>query len=309
MSVSTTVPVTSSITPTQQQQGETTHSNVNVISWLLIAVLFIMMIKCSYPLIVLLDLLQYIHMHVYVVLTPLPYLYMQALSALKNVQFVFLPVLSNNPTSDSNANYYDFQPDTTFLGNFHPFIFFFIIFGSTYLIFMLLSAQCCKIKSIRSRTKKIFRGRMRYSFLHEIFYYTAFYTLFFIFYQFTGANSNLDNSAANLAVAVIVLICFVVWLVAITYVGSKYRNRLDKIPSKFNFLVYEDSQFPMEIPLRALFKFVVGLVLIAGEVTVQLVLLMVFNLIYLIYTFCYSPSKKSLTNYLNIFLMTGLIVC
>ena len=132
----------------------------------MIAVLFLMMIRCSYPLIVLIDLLQYIHLHVYVVLTPLPYLYMQALSALKNVNFVFLPVLSSNPTSDTKANYYDFQTDTSFLGNCHPFVFFLIIFGSVYLIFMLLSAQCCKVRSIRSRVKKIFRGRMRFSFLH-----------------------------------------------------------------------------------------------------------------------------------------------
>ena len=79
---------------------------------------------------------------------------------------------------------------------------------------------------------------MRYSFIHEIFYYTGFYTLFFIFYQFTGANSNMDNSATNTAAAVIVLICFVVWIVVITYIASRYRNRLDKIPKKFGFLVY-----------------------------------------------------------------------
>jgi hypothetical protein len=106
-----------------------------------------------------------------------------------------------------------------------------------------------------------------------------------------------------------VLLAFTVWLVAITYVGSKYRNRLDKIPQKYRFLVYEDSQFPMEIPMRALFKFVVGFILIAGEISVQLVLLMVFNMVYLLYTLCYVPSKRSITNYLNIFLMAGMVVC
>lgn len=65
----------------------------------------------------------------------------------------------------------------------------------------------------------------------------------------------------------------------------------------------------MEIPLRALFKFIVALVLIAGEVSVQLVLLMVFNCVYIVYTVCYTPSKRSFTNYLNVALMVGLIVC
>lgn len=136
-----------------------------MVSWLLIVVIFIMMVRCSYPLIVLLDLLQYIHLHLYVLLTPLPYLYMQALSALKNVNFVFLPVLSKHDTSDANANYYDFQTDTSFLGNCQPFVFFLLIFGSTYLVFMLL-ASYCSVRSVHSRAKKVFKGRMRFSFIH-----------------------------------------------------------------------------------------------------------------------------------------------
>lgn len=267
------------------------------------------MFRCSYPLIVFLDLLQYIHLHIYIVLLPLPYLYMESLSALKNVNFVFLPKLSSNPTSDITATYYDFQPDTSFLGNCQSLVFFLAIFGCTYILFALLSAKCNKIKWLRTRARKIYRGRMRFSFLHEIFYYTEYYVLFFVFYQFTGANSNLESSAANLAGAVIALIAYVVWLVVITYLGTKYRHRLDKIPKKFEFLVYEDSQFPMEIPMRGLFKLVVGFILITGDASVQLILLMVFNLVYLIYTVCYSPSKNKITNALNIFLMAGFIVC
>jgi hypothetical protein len=95
----------------------------------------------------------------------------------------------------------------------------------------------------------------------------------------------------------------------ITYIGTKYRHRLDKIPKKFEFLVYEESQFPMEIPMRGLFKLVVGFILITGDASVQLILLMVFNLVYLIYTVCYAPSKNKITNMLNIFLMVAFIVC
>ena len=126
----------------------------------------IMMVRCSYPLIVCLDLLQYIHLHLYVLLTPLPYLYMQALSAFKNVNFLFLPALWTYESTDYTANYYDFQRDTTFLGNSHPLIFFLSIFGGTYLIFWLLSLQCNKIKWLRKKTKSIYRSRMRFSFIH-----------------------------------------------------------------------------------------------------------------------------------------------
>jgi hypothetical protein len=79
MTASTTVPVTSSITVAEQQQGQALNSKVDVVSWLLIVVLLLMMFRCSYPLIVFIDLLQYIHLHIYVTLSPLPYLYMQAM--------------------------------------------------------------------------------------------------------------------------------------------------------------------------------------------------------------------------------------
>lgn len=79
---------------------------------------------------------------------------------------------------------------------------------------------------------------MRYSFIHEIFYYTGYYVLFFALYQFTGANSYIDASAGNLAAAVLVFLTYLVWIVWITYIASKYRHRLDKIPQKFKFIVY-----------------------------------------------------------------------
>ena len=75
---------------------------------------------------------------------------------------------------------------------------------------------------------------MRYSFLHEIFYYTQYYVLFFSFYQFTGANSYITASAANLAGSVIVMLAYSTWMVIIAYLASKYRKQA--LPKKFSFL-------------------------------------------------------------------------
>lgn len=61
--------------------------------------------------------------------------------------------------------------------------------------------------------------------------------------------------------------------------------------------------------MRSLFKFIIGLVLMASEVSVQLVLLMVVNMVYLIYICCYTPSKMKLTNYLNMSIFVIFIVC
>jgi hypothetical protein len=64
----------------------------------------------------------------------------------------------------------------------------------------------------------------------------------------------------------------------------------------------------MEIPMRGLFKLMVGCALISPEVSIQLILLMVFNLTMLIFTLCFKPSKNSPTNYLNAFIHLAMII-
>lgn len=182
------------------------------------------MIKSNYIVIILLDTLQLIHMHVYVLAAPLPYLYMHVISKLTNIQFTFLPILYTNDKPNIDDPYYNFQTDTTFLGNYHPFVFFLIIFGSIYMIFWALSTRSLnKFVTLRVKAKRVFRSRMKFSFLYEIFYYTEYYVLFFALYQFTGANTYLSNSATNLAVSVIVLFMYIVWLLSMTYASLKNR--------------------------------------------------------------------------------------
>jgi len=148
-------------------QAQSLSKKVNVLSYVLVVVLFLMMIKCSYPMIVLIDLLQYIHMHIYVLAVPLPYLFLQVLSTLKNINFAFLPQLYTLPNPNQNGPYYSFQSDTTFLGNCQPFVIFFAIFGGAYLLFWLLSMKKINCSLwLRKKAKYIFYGRMRFSFIH-----------------------------------------------------------------------------------------------------------------------------------------------
>jgi len=97
------------VTPQIQAQAQSLSKKVNIVGYILIGLLVLMMFRCSYPQIVLLDLLQYIHLHVYVLINPMPYLFIQVASTLKNVNFGFLPALYTNPAPDANGNYYLFQ--------------------------------------------------------------------------------------------------------------------------------------------------------------------------------------------------------
>jgi len=167
MTSSTSISVSTTISTAMITQADSLQKQVKVIGWILIIVLMLMMIKCTYPLVVLIDLIQYIHMHVYVLVLPLPYLFMKVLSSLNHVQFMFLPALYKikDPNVDDPYNF--FQDDTTFLGNCQPFVFFLAIFGGTYLLTWLLSNKTINRCSwLRKKAKHIFKNRMRFSFIH-----------------------------------------------------------------------------------------------------------------------------------------------
>lgn len=51
--------------------------------------------------------------------------------------------------------------------------------------------------------------------------------------------------------------------------------------------------------MRGFTKLVIACILMAPQVSIQLILLMVFNIVYIIYTLCFMPSKSKLTNILN----------
>ncbi len=138
--------------------------NVNVLGWVLIVVLFLMMIKMSYPLIVLIDFLQLIYMHLYVEVSPLPYFWMNIISSLENVNFAFLPQIYQENNQGSTNPYYLFKKDITMLGNVQPLLMLGALFGLIYLVFWGLSV--CKIRAfrcLRKRCRRVFKDRMRFS--------------------------------------------------------------------------------------------------------------------------------------------------
>lgn len=99
------------------------------------------------------------------------------------------------------------------LGNLHPFVFIVGIFLFTYFIFWVLSTKTInRSDCFRKKVRKLFRYRMKFSFLFEAFYYPAFYTMFFAMYQFKEYHSNLSEAEANLALAIIMVIIYMVFL-------------------------------------------------------------------------------------------------
>jgi len=64
----------------------------------------------------------------------------------------------------------------------------------------------------------------------------------------------------------------------------------------------------MEIPLRYVRKLIVCGALIIPNVDAQCIILIMGNLIFLLYTACYLPSKSLLTNAINITIDSSYVV-
>lgn len=85
-----------------------------------------------------------------------------------------------------------------------------------------------------------------------------FYTLFYALYQLKGYNDVIDKAAANKALSVIVMLLILAFLVVIFFVSTRTRTKISEVPdriknkkalpkmrSKYKFLIYEPSQFPL----------------------------------------------------------------
>jgi hypothetical protein len=140
-----------------------------------------------------------------------------------------------------------------------PFIFFVSIYCGVYLIIWVLTLQ--KINrwdAFRDKVKTLYKARFRYSILFEAFYLTLFYTMFYAFYQLKGYNDEIAENGGNKALAVICMLLGFAFFIVVTVISSRTRAKitevpkriekkkpLPKMPSKYKFLVYEPSQFPL----------------------------------------------------------------
>lgn len=142
-------------------------SDVNILSWVLIILLILMMVKCTYPLIVLIDFIQVLYLHLYIEIKPLPYLWMQVMSALENVNFSFLPKIYSEIDETRSNPFYFFKNDITFLGNMQPIIFIGTLFTITFLTsWAIVKSNISLLKGLRKPIKKVFKSRMKYSFFN-----------------------------------------------------------------------------------------------------------------------------------------------
>lgn len=223
---------TSTVTATSVETETKTanlQKQVSVLSYILIAVVFAMMIKFSYPLLVLLDTAQFLYMHLFVTINILPYMWFNINNLLGYFHFNFLPKLYeyDTTTTPKLQPYNSFSTDTSFLGNIQPFVFFVSIYSGLYLIVWLFTLQKInRFENFRKKVRWLYKARFRYTILFEAFYLTLFYTLFHAIYQFKGYNDQIPSATSNKALAVICMLVGFAFLIVIAVVSSRTRDKI-----------------------------------------------------------------------------------
>lgn len=291
-----------------------------------------MMLYYSYPVLLLVDTIQAIYLHSFLMISPLPYMWFKVNSIFGYFHFTFLPKLYSTDTPEQP--YSLFITDSTFLGNCSPFFFFIFIFVGVFLLvwgLLRILPKCASCSnphsacpSLHAKLKSIYKGRLKYSVIFEAFYYPLSITIFFALYQFRGYNQEVPSSGSNIALSVMCLLAYAAFFGWILYISSKLRykfpgsapsktkgdidkNAAAKIPKKYSFLAMEPSYFPMEVAIRMLIKLCTCIALQIDNPSAQLILLMTLNFVFLTYILIFKPSMYKLTNRLNIFLTLSFI--
>ena len=239
----------------------------------------------------------------------MPYLELKFLEGLKYLHFLFFPVIFPDIEGYVSESYEIFLPNSSFLHNCSPFI---ILLGFCIVLYSIVAflsyKGCISNKTLRHGAKRIKKYRLRYTLWNDFVWLTYLYAVFMALFQFKQAKFTTNWDIFNIVFAGVVFVMYLIYTVFIIYIAKKYKNLSDKIPKRWSFLRMEPSSFPMEIPLRYVRKLLVCLALIIPHVDSQCVILIVVNVLFLLYTGCFMPSKSKLTNAINITIDTSYII-
>ena len=219
-------------------------SVTQVISYCLLALLALFFVKSGYPALITIEIVQLIYMHIFLYTTPLPYMEYNFLNVLQYFHLTFLPSIfpALNLTEPTYAL---FSSDLSLLAN-SPLIVLFAFIMAAYLLLAVLSSKrFVSNKVIRRLFKSIRKTRMKYGIIHDAFWVTFLYAVFFSLLQFKLGSFSTTNGILNMLLSIVIFILFSAFTVYLLFLGHKYRHTPDKIPKKHAFLMLEPSSSPL----------------------------------------------------------------
>lgn len=113
----------------------------------------------------------------------------------------------------------------SFLANSSPLIFIWILILLTYAIFSILSSKkLISNKHVRKIAKRIRKYRLKYHIIHDGFWFTYIYAMFFCIYQFRVAKIENSTDIINLLFSAAIFIVYFGFMCYMIYLGKKYKD-------------------------------------------------------------------------------------
>lgn len=86
---------------------------------------------------------------------------------------------------------------------------------------------------------------MKYGILNDGVWFVYCYGIFMAMLQFGQASTRSTWDTVNIVFAAIVFVVLIAYTCLMIYLGNKYKDPTKKLPTKWAFLRFEPSQFPM----------------------------------------------------------------
>jgi uncharacterized BrkB/YihY/UPF0761 family membrane protein len=132
------------------------------------------------------------------------------------------------------------------LYNASPFIAIVGFVGIIYFLFFVLSSKkIISNKRVRQVSKKIRKYRLKYGILNDAIWFVYIYAIFMAMLQFGQASTKTTWDTINVVFSAFVFSVLLVYTGLMIFLGNKYKDPAKKLPTKWEFLRYEPSHFPM----------------------------------------------------------------
>ena len=119
-------------------------------------------------------------------------------------------------------------------------------------------------------------------------------------WQFNDLSTDESWSIANIAIAFLSLLLCLLLVVWNVYLSLSYRKEMDKVPTKYHFILGDDSFIPYQMPLRYIRKLLFCFFIFMAMIELQIIALIATNFMVFAFYAYYKPSKSQFNNWINI---------
>jgi hypothetical protein len=295
------------IPPDVLQASNSIATFANGLGWFALAILLILMIKGSYPMLLVLEVFQIIYFHIFIIAS-LPYNFSTFLAKLSILNFQFLPNLfslyvvpQNFSSIATPLQYKTVIGDITFMVSAGQYFTLLIIYLGIGLVFAILKEKLCKCcERIRIFAKRQYLIRFKYGSVNEFVWFSFMTFGFFSMFQMKDLKPTQPWQYGNLVLSFLCFVLFIGFPLFVIINALKYRKDMSKVPRKFAFIQGDQSFIPYQIPFRYFRKMLLCIFLVVGTIEIQVPAMIASNFLIFAFYLFFKPSKSSFTNWINI---------